>query len=121
MGFDRYAALLIDTNDKRSVDNLLFKSFERVSSQLNLLNSRIKLYFNCGVYRLSKKCINRRSIQILDYAYDALADAKEVNTLEHHISHYDSEASKLRFNENQLVTHISEAIDHNRLGICINN
>lgn len=117
LGFDRYAALLIDTNDKRSVDNLLFKSFERVSSQLNLLNSRIKLYFNCGVYRLSKSASIEDPYKILDYAYDALADAKEVNTLEHHISHYDSEASKLRFNENQLVTHISEAIDHNRLGI----
>ena len=93
LGFDRYAALLIDTNDKRSVDNLLFKSFERVSSQLNLLNSRIKLYFNCGVYLLSKSASIEDPYKILDYAYDALADAKEVNTLEHHISHYDSEAS----------------------------
>lgn len=117
LGFDRFALLVIDTNDRRSIDHLLLKSFIQVSNQLSMLNSRIKLYFNCGVYRLSKSAIVEDPNKILDYAYDALADAKAIHTLEHHISHYDSEAAKLRFNENQLVTHISEAIDHNHLGM----
>ncbi len=117
LGFDRYAILFKDTNDKRSIDAMLLKSFDTVSKNLNILNDRIKLYLNCGVYRVSKSASLEDPNKVIDYAYDALNDAKRVATLEHHISHYDSEAAKLRFNENQLVTHISEAMDHNRLGI----
>ncbi|MDE7162052.1 MAG: GGDEF domain-containing protein, partial [Anaeroplasmataceae bacterium] len=117
LGFDRYAILILDSNDKRTIDALLLKSFDKISKNLNLLNSRIKLYFNCGVYRLSKSAGIEDPNRILDNAYDALEDAKRVPDLAHHISHYDSEASKLRFNENQLITSISEAIDHGRIGI----
>ncbi|MDE7263979.1 MAG: diguanylate cyclase [Anaeroplasmataceae bacterium] len=118
LGYDRYAILVLDTNDKRTIDQLLLRLFEKTAKNLNLLNSRIKLYFNCGVYRLSKSSSLLDPNKILDNAYDALQDAKRIkDDSAHHISHYDSEAAKLRFNENQLVTHISESIDHGRLGI----
>ena len=117
LGFDRYAIMILDSNDKRTIDNLLLKSFEKTAMNLNLLNSRIKLYFNCGVYRHSKSATIDDPNRILDNAYDALEDAKKMEELGHHISHYDSEASKIRFSENQLITHISEAIDHGKIGI----
>lgn len=115
--FDRYAILFLDTNDKRTVDNLLFKCLDRISKNLNLLNSRVKLYFNCGVYRVSKSTTLIDPAKTLLFAYDALTDSKEEKSLAHHIHHYDGEAAKRRFNENQLVTHISESIDHGKLGI----
>ncbi len=117
LGFDRYAIMFVDCNDKRTINNHLFEAFDVISKNINIKSSRVKLYFNCGVYRLSKNTNIDNANKLLDYAYQALSDAKEVNTLEHHISHYDSEVAKIKFNENQLVTHISEAIDHNRLGI----
>lgn len=117
LGYDRYAILILDTNDRRTIDQLLLKLFDKIAKNLNLLNSRIKLYFNCGVYRLSKSSSLLDPNKILDNAYDALQDAKSIKDPAHHISHYDSEAAKIRFNENQLVTHISESIDHGRLGI----
>lgn len=117
LGYDRYAILCLDMNDKRSIDHMLFAAFNKVSNALNLLSSRVKLYFNCGVYRLSKNANISDPNRIIDYAYDALSDAKNLKDLNHHISHYDGELSKIRFTENQLVTHISEAIDHGRLGI----
>ncbi|MDE6656647.1 MAG: GGDEF domain-containing protein, partial [Anaeroplasmataceae bacterium] len=40
---DRYAILLIDINDKRTVDNLLLQAFDKVARALNLLSSRVKL------------------------------------------------------------------------------
>ncbi|MDE6241583.1 MAG: GGDEF domain-containing protein [Anaeroplasmataceae bacterium] len=117
MGYDRYAILFIDINDKRTVDHLLIEAFDKVAKVLNMLSSRIKLFFNCGVFRLSKNANIQEPSRLIDYAYDALYDAKSLKDLNHHISHYDSEAAKLRFVENQLDTNISEAIDHGRLGI----
>ncbi|MDE7105668.1 MAG: diguanylate cyclase, partial [Anaeroplasmataceae bacterium] len=117
LGFDRYAILAIDINDKRTMDHLLFDAFTKVSNHLSVLNSRIKLYFNCGVYRLSKNANIQDPNKLLDFAYDALSDAKSVQEVGHHISHYDSEASKLRFAEHQLITQISESIDHGKLGV----
>ncbi|MCM1130907.1 MAG: diguanylate cyclase [Roseburia sp.] len=117
LGYDRYAILCLDMNDKRSIDHLLFKAFEKVSKAVNLLSSRIKLLFNCGVYRLSKNANIDDPNKIIDYAYDALSNTKNLKDLNHHISHYDGELSKIRFTENQLITHISEAIDHGRLGV----
>lgn len=117
MGYDRYALLFIDMNDKRTVDHLLIEAFDKVAKALNMLSSRIKLFFNCGVFRLSKNASIEDPNKLIDYAYDALYDAKNLKDLNHHISHYDSEAAKQRFVENQLDTNISEAIDRGRLGI----
>lgn len=117
LGFDRYSILILDSNDKRTIDNLLFKAFEKIAANINLLNSRIKLYFNCGVFRLSKSASIDDPNKIMDYAYDALEDSKRLTDLAHHINHYDSENSKIRFNENQLITHISESIDYGKIGI----
>lgn len=117
LGFDRYAILLKNTNDKRTVDSELNKIFTTVQTKINMLNDRVKLHFNCGVYRASKSSNIHEESKILVYAFDALNDAKSLNSLENHICHYDSELAKMRFNTNQLVTHISESIDHGRLGI----
>lgn len=116
LGFDRYAILFKETNDKRTIDNLLLKALEQVSKKLTILNSRVKLYFNVGIYRVSKSQVITAD-KVVAYAFDALNDAKLSKDLNHHLEHYDGEKSKLRFNENQLVTHISEAIDFGKIAM----
>lgn len=114
---NHYALLLNDMNDKRTVDALLNPRLERVTKKLKILNSRVTIYFNCGVYRVSKNSSIMEADKIYFYANDALNDAKRIKDQTHHIAHFDSDAAKRRFNENQLITHISEAIDHGKLGI----
>lgn len=114
--FDRYAIIVKDSNDKRTIDNLLLKILNTTSTNLSILNKRLNIYFNCGICRISKST-NIAEDKVLTYAYEALNEAKKIKTLENHLLHYDSESTKLRFNENQLITHISEAIDHGKLGL----
>lgn len=114
---DRYAVLFKDINDKRVIDSSLRKAFSYVHDELFKLNSRVDLLFNSGVYRLSKNNTIDDSSKIIYYAYDALDDSKELNTLTNHICHFDSELHKNKFKEKSLVTHISEAIDHSKIGI----
>ena len=115
--FDRYAILFLEMNDRRTIENMLLKALKMVQANLNKMNSRVKLYFNAGIYRVSKTSNITDSSKVLLNAYEALSDAKRLKDINHHINHYDSELAKIRFNENQLVTHISEAIDHGRLGL----
>lgn len=117
LGFDRYALLFQDINDKRTIDHLLIDCFQAVSKNMNKINQRVQLYFNAGVYRVSKSQSGITAEKILSYAYDALGDAKTNRGQENHIAHYDGEISKERFLQNQLVTHISESIDHGKIGI----
>lgn len=114
---DRYALLLKNINDRRVVDALLMKKLIRINNNLKLLNNRLSIYFNCGVFRVAKNSPILDEEKIISYANDALTDAKEIKELNHNISHYDSQRAKLRFNENQLITHISESIDHGKIGL----
>lgn len=115
--FDRYAILIEGMNDKRTVDSTLSKLLDTVAINLEILNKRVKLKFNVGVFRVSKSSNIDDVSKILSYAYEALSDAKHYHNNETYISHYDSNIAKMRFNENQLVTHISESIDHGKIGI----
>lgn len=114
---DRYAILFKDINDKRVVDSSLRKAFSYVHDELFKLNSRVDLLFNSGVYRLPKNNTIDDASKIIYYAYDALDDAKEIKTSINHICHFDSELHKAKFREKSLITHISEAIDHNKIGL----
>lgn len=114
---DRYALLIRNINDRRVIDALLSKKLIRITNNLKLLNNRLSVYFNCGVYRIAKNSPILDEEKIIAYANDALTDAKEFKELANNISHYDSERAKKRFNENQLITHISESIDHGKIGI----
>ena len=115
--FDRYAIIIDGVNDRRTIDNLLMKILDSTSLGLNILNKRVKLKFNCGIYRVSKSSNIDDVNQILLYAYQALSDAKTIHNNQTNISHYDSNLAKIRFNESQLVTHISESIDHGKIGL----
>ena len=114
---DRYAVLFQDINDKRVVDSALRNAFKYVHDSLFKLNSRVDLLFNSGVYRLPKNNTIDDPSKIIYYAYDALDDAKEIKTNINHICHFDSELHKQKFKEKSLITHISEAIDHNNIGL----
>lgn len=115
--FDRYAILFKDINDKRTLDNMLGKTFHEVANRINNLNGRIHLRFTCGIYRVSKSSNISDQNKVISYAYEALEEARKQNGDENHIVHYDLEEMKQHLNENQLVTHISEAIDHGKIGI----
>lgn len=114
---DRYVILIKDVNDKRVVDSKLTQAFQLVSKKLYQLNTRVKLSFNAGVYRLARHSSIDDVSKILHYALDALEDAKGMEAPEHHIAHFDSDLHKKRFNESSLITHISESIDHAKLGL----
>ena len=114
---DRYAILFSDINDKRAVDSKLTQGFKAVSESLWKLNSRVKLLFNAGVYRLARHTNLDDVSKILYFALDALGDAKALDTSSNHIAHFDSDLHKKKFNENHLITHISESIDHGKLGL----
>ncbi len=114
---DRYAILFNDINDKRAIDSKLSQCFKRVADNLFKLNSRVKLLFNAGVYRLARHSNLDDVSKILYYALDALSDAKDLDTISNHIAHFDSDLHKKKFNENHLITHISESIDHAKLGL----
>lgn len=114
---DRYVVLFKNINDKRLIDSKLHSCFRRVSANLLSLNSRVKLSFNAGVYRLQRHANIDEPSKILYYALDALADAKNINDIGNHIAHFDSDLHKQKFNENHLITHISESIDHAKLGL----
>ncbi|MDE5714891.1 MAG: diguanylate cyclase, partial [Anaeroplasmataceae bacterium] len=115
---DRFAALILDCNDRRTIDHLLENAFQKISSLIYDKNYRVKLFFRCGVYRLSKSINQIDYNKIIQYAYEALSLAKDMKNQANQIRHYDSEEAKIKFNENSLITHISEAIDHNRIGVC---
>ena len=114
---DRYVVLFESINDKRVIDSMLNKAFEFVTKSLYELNSRVDLRFNAGVYRLPKNNSINKESEILYYALDALDDAKGINGKANHICHFDGVLHKKKFNENALVTHVSEAIDHGMLSI----
>jgi len=114
---DRYVVLFQSINDKRLVDSKLHACFKIVSANLMKLNTRVKLSFNAGVYRLQRHVNLDDPSKILYFALDALQDAKNINEIGNHIAHFDSDLHKQKFNENHLITHISESIDHAKLGL----
>ena len=114
---DQFVVLFLDINDKRIVDSKLRAAFEFITNKLFELNFRVKLKFNIGVYRLQKHISIDDPAKILYYALDALDALKDLRLAVTSISHYDSEVNKKRFNKNQLITHISESIDHSKLGL----
>ena len=114
---DRYVIVFNDVNDKRIIDSKLTQTFKKVSDALFKLNSRVNLSFYAGVYRLSRHSTIDEPAKILYYALDALDDAKDLAYGKHKIAHFDSDLHKKKFNENHLITHISESIDHGKLGL----
>lgn len=114
---DRYVVLFENINDKRLVDSKLNTCFKQVTTNLMKLNSRVKLSFNAGVYRMQRHTNIDDPSKILYLALDALSDAKNILDIGNHIAHFDSDLHKQRFNENHLITHISESIDHAKLGL----
>ncbi len=113
---DRYALLLRNINDKRVVDSKLRVILNNTSKGLHSLNSRLNIIFNCGVYKVSKN-EEIKEDTLISYAIEGLNDAI-ISDLDYtRICHYNSNLSKLRFYENNLVTTISEALDKNRLSI----
>ncbi len=114
---DRYVVVLNGINDKRVVDSKLNVAFEKVRKALYEKNNRVKLYFNAGVYRMAKHTTIKDVSEILYYAFDALEDAENEVGLSHHIAHFDGELHKAKFKEKHLITHISESIDHAKLGL----
>ena len=113
---DRYAILFKDFNDKRVVDSKLKFILINVSKSLHSINSRVNLIFNVGAYKVNRG--EEIAVDsVISYCLDALNDAVLLDTDCNHICHYNSQLSKVRFYNNNLVTTISEAIDKNKLGI----
>lgn len=111
---DQFAILMEKINDKRSIDSKLLTIFNRVHDEIFKINTRTSIYFIAGVFRMSKNMNIEKSSLILDYAKEALNNCKNAG-LCHNIVHYDGEEARKNFNKKNLVTHISECIDHGSL------
>ena len=114
---DRYVVLFDQINDKRAVLNKLKKALEFTTKKLFELNFRVKLEFYGGVFLLQSHSNLNSSADMLNYAMDALEDSKALNPKNTLISFFSIENYKKRFNENHLVTHISESIDHGKVSL----
>lgn len=112
-----FGILFNNINDKRVIDSKLRIIFKEISNNIYNINSRVKLEFSCGVYRLAKNSSVSEVSKIIHYANEALTLASSNEVIGNPIIHFDSENYKTRFNQNHLITHISEAIDHGRIGI----
>ena len=114
---DRFAILFKDTNDKRLIDSKLKVAFLKASTSLNKLNKRLNVSFCCGVFRYGRGTRVKDYQDLIKYAHDALYDSLELLGEYPHIAHYNSDITKERLKRNLLVTHISEAIDSNKLSL----
>lgn len=114
---DRYVILFDQINDKRIILNKLKKALDFTSQKLFELNFRVKLSFYGGVFLLQSHTNLNESADILNYAMDALEDSKVLKPKSTLISFFNVENYKKRFNENHLVTHISESIDHGNVSL----
>lgn len=112
-----FGILFNNINDKRVVDSKLRIIFKEISNKIYNINSRVKLEFSCGVYRLAKNSSISDISKIIYYANEALTISASNDIIGNPIIHFDSENYKERFNQNHLITHISEAIDHGKIGI----
>lgn len=111
---DTFAILMEKINDRRSIDNRLNLFFDYVHNEIEKINSRVSIYFKAGVYRMSRSDNITDSRYILEYSKDALNNISN-NDLSHIINHYDSLIMKRNFEKKNLITHISECIDHGSL------
>lgn len=115
LGENKYAILFTKTSDKRLIQSKLNQILTTVSKEIFKKNNRFNLSFEVGCYRLGKNNDVDSLDKIIDNAFDALDDTKAIISDYLAIAFYDTEASKIRFKENVLITNISEAIDHNKL------
>ena len=111
-----YAILINQINDKRLVENKVKKWLAKTAKSLYELNSRVKVVFACGCYKPNKNSNKADSNTVINYALDALTSASLMKG-DINFAYYDNIIAERRFKENSLVTHVSEAIDSNRLGL----
>lgn len=114
---DRFVFLAKDIIDKRVLQSKLVLILSNASKNLDNLNKRLKILFNVGVYKKGKGINILEPYEALNYALDALNDAKMMDDIKTHIAFYDNELSKKRFYDNNLVTTISEGIDKGKIAI----
>lgn len=114
---DKFVLLYKTTNDRRLVVSKTLGYLEKLQEKLNSINKRIKLSFSAGIYRYTANQNVTDSSKILGYAAQGLLDAKEIKDGKNHVCLFDQRTYQKRFAESQLITHISECIDHNKMSI----
>ncbi len=112
---DKFAILFNNLNDKRLITSKMEKILDDLVLKLYDLNKRLKMSFSCGIFRYTKNLVINDPDKILFYASEALIDAKVVKNMKNHVAIFDQNTYKKRYFESQLITHISECIDHNKM------
>ena len=110
-----YALLLNNINDKRIIEGKVKKWLNKVSKLLHELNSRINITFACGCFKPTSVA-NLDPNRVINNALDGLQSAYMMDG-NIRFAHYDSYLAEARFKENSLITHISESIDMNNIGL----
>ncbi|MBQ9449290.1 MAG: diguanylate cyclase [Acholeplasmatales bacterium] len=110
-----YALLLSNVNDKRTIEGKVRKWLTKVAKALHELNTRINITFACGCFKPATVS-NLDPNRVINNALDGLQSAYSLDG-SIRFAHYDSLESEARFKENSLITHISESIDMNNIGL----
>lgn len=114
---DKFALLYLDLNDKRLALSKTLNYLDIFTKKMYDVNKRIKLSFAAGVYRYTANQNILDPSKILSYASYGLLDAKEVKDGLNHVVLFDQRSYQKRYFDFQLITHISECIDHNKMKI----
>lgn len=114
---DKFALLYNELNDKRLALSKTINYLDKLTKKMYDVNKRIKLSFAAGVYRYTANQNISDPSKILNYASYGLLDAKEVKDGQNHVALFDQRNYQKRYFDFQLITHISECIDHNKMKI----
>lgn len=105
---DRYVVLFKDMNDLRSIKSHVSKYLSVLKENLEGFNYRLKLNLKAGIFRYTKAMRILDIKKVLSFASEGLIDAYEDDE---DICVYNPESVAQRFKENQILLHVSEAID----------
>ncbi len=105
-----FAILIEDENDKRIINLKIKNILDKAKIEIDNVNKRLNINFVCGIYRALKGNEIKNITDYISMAGDASYEA--LNEIYYpKIAFYDNKTAKCRFEDNALVTHISESID----------
>lgn len=111
---DKFVVALINQNDKRAMIKKAKEISAYLSNKLKALNYRLNINFEVGILRYPTDTLEQEPPRLVDYLLSALSIAHKDPS---RIGCYSKEEYKKQFFQQQLTTHVSEAIDNNHLAL----
>ncbi len=115
LNFDKLIVLVKDVNDKRVLKQIITKLNDYLIEKLSSINSRLIPKFNYGTYRSLVDTKEKTVSKFLQILSDSILNVED--SFDEFIGFYDIDLYQKRFQNEQLVTYISESIDNNRIKV----